>query len=210
VERDPQVEADPAQDREAHAELHRGPGHDAAGVPVELGVAGGSLVPDHERGDDHEVPDDRRERGDREVVVSLQHAHHQAVEAEQHDDREQDLREADRQVVELRRERVAREQRHQERRDEDEDDRHRAEHDQDQAEQRPGEGERVLLAALLEQLGEDRHEGRRERRVRHQRAQQVRHLERECERRERARRAEVARGHDLAHQAGDARYARQG
>ena len=210
AERDAQVEADPAQHREAHPELHRGPRHHAARVPVELVGSGGPAVADHQRRDDHEVPDHGRERRDREVVVGLQHAHHEPVEAQQHHDREQDLGEADRQVVERRGERVAGEQRHQERRDQDEDDRHRTQRHQDQAEQRAGERERVLLAPLLEQLGEDRHEGRGERRVRHQRAQQVRHLERERERRERARRAEVARGDHLAHQAGDARQARQG
>ena len=48
---------------------------------------------------------------------------------------------------------------------------------------RRGEPERLALAALLQQLGEDRHEGRRERRVGEQVADQVRDLEGDRERR---------------------------
>ena len=71
------------------------------------------------------------------------------------------------------------------RRDEDEDDRERAEHDEDQPEQRAGELERLLaLAVLLQQLGEDRDERGAERRVGEQRAHQVRDLEGDRERRD--------------------------
>ena len=44
--------------------------------------------------DDHDVPDRRRDRGDREVVVGLQDPDEQAVQPEQQHDREQHLREA--------------------------------------------------------------------------------------------------------------------
>ena len=52
--------------------------------------------------EDHDVPDRRRDRRDREVVVGLEDPDDQPVEAEQQDDREQHLREAHRQRVERR------------------------------------------------------------------------------------------------------------
>ena len=65
--------------------------------------------------------------------------------------------------------------------------RERAEHQEDQEEEARGDAERLLALALLEQLREDRHEGALERRVGEQRADQVRDLEGDRERRHRAR-----------------------
>ena len=64
-------------------------------VPVEMGRE------QHEQHDDHDVPHGRRERGDGEVVVGLQDPDEQAVQAEQQHDREQHLRQTDREAVEL-------------------------------------------------------------------------------------------------------------
>ena len=75
-----------------------------------------------------------------------------------------------------------------------------AEHQADQEEQARGDPERLLPLALLEQLGEDRHERALERRVGEQRAHEVRHLEGDRERGHRAGDAEVAGRDDLARQ----------
>ena len=106
---------------------------------------------------------------------------------EQHDDREQDAAQPDRQVVELgvnwspvnsgmitpakRMKNAVM----------------RAEDREDQDEQRRGEPERLAPLALLEQLGEDRDERRAQRRVGEQAADEVRDLEGDRERREGAR-----------------------
>ena len=82
-----------------------------------------------------------------------------------------------------------------------------AEHQADQEEQARGDPEGLLALALLEQLGEDRHERALERRVGEQRAHEVRHLEGDRERRHRAGDAEVAGRDDLAGQPEQARQA---
>jgi hypothetical protein len=143
------------------------------------------------------------------VVVRVEDADDEAVEAEQHDDREQHLAQADGEGVERGRRLVAREQRHEDRRDEDEDERQRAERDEQQPGERRRDVERLAPAPLLEQLAENGHEGGGERGVRDQRPDQVRHLEGERERRHRARGAEIAASDDLACQPGDAREARE-
>ena len=61
--------------------------------------------------------------------------------------------------------------------------RERAERDEHQAGERARELERLAPSLVLQQLGEHRHERGRERRVGDERADQVRHLERERERR---------------------------
>jgi len=75
----------------------------------------------------------------------------------------------------------------------------RAEHDQQDPEQRRGQPQRLFAPAPLQQIGEHWNEGGRQRRVREQVADQVRNLEGERERRHRAGRAEEARRHDFAH-----------
>ena len=77
--------------------------------------------------------------------------------------------------------------------------------DRDHEHERGGDPERLRAAALLELLGEDRHERRLQRRVGEQAADQVRDLERDRERAHRPLHAEVARRHDLADEAGDPR-----
>ena len=67
-----------------------------------------------------------------------------------------------------------------------------AEHQRDQEEQAGGDPEGLAPLALLQQLGEHRHEGALQRRVGEQRAHQVGHLEGDRERGHRARDAEVA------------------
>ena len=55
-----------------------------------------------EAAEDHEVPHQRAERRDREVVVGVEDPDEEPVEPEDHDDREQHAAEADGQVDELR------------------------------------------------------------------------------------------------------------
>ena len=62
---------------------------------------------------------------------------------------------------------------------------------------------RLRLAALLAELHEDGHEGRRDRGVGDEAADQVRHVERDQERAERRARAEVVGGRLLANDTGD-------
>ena len=90
------------------------------------------------------------------------------------------------------------------RRDEDEDRRQRAQAEQHKPEDRRGDAPRTLLV-LLEQLREDRDEGRRERRVRDECTEEVRELEGHGERVDAATGAEVVRRDDLAHEPEDAR-----
>ena len=137
------------------------------------------------------------------MVVGVEDPHDEPVEAEQDDDREHHAAQADRELVELLAELVAGDRRDHDRRDRDEDQRDRAQDDQDQAEQRPGELERLLALALLEQLGEDGDEGGAQRGVGDQRAEQVRDLERDRERGERAGGAEVARRDHFPDETGD-------
>ena len=120
VERDPDREADPDERRDAHRELDRGAGDDADRVRVELVVALEQRVEQDDPADDHDVPHQRGERRDREVVVGVEDPDHESVEPEQDHDREQHAREADGERVELRRELVARDERHDHRRERDE------------------------------------------------------------------------------------------
>ena len=94
-------EAEPAQHRQAHDELHERPGEHADRVGVHLVRALEVRLERDEQADDHDVPDQRRERRDREVVVGVEDPDEQAVEAEQQDDRKQHLRQPDHEVVEV-------------------------------------------------------------------------------------------------------------
>ena len=139
-----------------------------------------------------------------EVVVRVEDPDHEPGQAEQDHDREQHLAQPDGEVVERGRRLVAGQQRHQHRRDEDEQQRQDGEREQDQPGQRGGELDRLAPALVLEQLREDRDERARERGVGDERADQVRDLEGQRERRGRAGRAEVRAGDDLADQTRDA------
>ena len=67
-----------------------------ARVDVELVVGAVDLRDaEDEAGDDHEVPGDGRQRGDRELVVAVQDPDDDPGDAEQRDDREEHLREPD-------------------------------------------------------------------------------------------------------------------
>ena len=76
-----------------HQQLHPGRDEDRERVGLDPVVAV-SAAAGRQQDDDHEVPDRRRDRGDREAVVGLEDADEQARQAEQQDDREEDLREA--------------------------------------------------------------------------------------------------------------------
>ena len=128
-----------------------------------------------EQHDDHDVPDRRRDRGDREVIVGLQDADEQAVESEQQHDREQHLGEPYGQSVELRAELRPDEQRHDDPGGEDEEGSDRAEADQHDPEERRGQPQRFAALALLQQVREDRHERGRQRRLGEQVGHEVRH-----------------------------------
>ncbi len=168
-------------------------------------VGAGAARLEHERNDDHAVPRDRGERRQAEDLVRVQDPRDDAGHAQDRHDREHPARELDDQVrVDVL---VARhEERHQPRRDQDEEGREAAEdhggEPQDDARHAP----RLGLLALLAQLHEHRHEGRRDRAVGDQAAHEVRHVERDQERAQGRARAEEARGHDLAHDAGHPRH----
>jgi hypothetical protein len=98
------------------------------------------------------------------------------------------------------------EKRHQPRRDQDEQRRESAQHDRRQPQDDARHPPRLRLAALLPQLRKDGHERRRDRAVRDQAADEVRHVEGDQERAQRRTRAEEARRHDLADDARDARH----
>ena len=176
--RQPAVE--PAQPRDRQEELHERPEDDDSRVEVELRA----LVVDlrdaeEEPDDDHGVPGDRRERRQREVVVRVEDPDDDPGEAEQDDDREEDARETDRELV------VAAgipERAHEERREQDEDRGDAAEDEQRQPEERRGDAPGALPLALLEQLAEDRDERAGERGVGDERAHEVRDLDRDRER----------------------------
>ena len=198
--RQPAVEA--AQPRNRQEELHERPEHDDAGVEVQLPA----LVVDprdaeEEPDDDHRVPGDRSECGEREVVVRVEDPHDDPGQAEEDDDREEDAGQPDGEVVVAAR--VA-ERAHEERREEDEHRGDPAEDQQRQPEERRCDAPCALALPLLEQLAEDRHEGARERRISDERAHEVRDLDRDRERVDQPDDAEEVRADHLAHEAEDA------
>ncbi len=189
-----EVPAATAQPRQRQQELHDRARQDADRVGVDLVAVGQHRHEADERRDDHQVPGDGRERGHREVLERVQHPDHQPRQGEQHDDREHQLRRASpsgarssgwsskpgansdisgpakitNSAVTAPSTSMIRKNR------------------------RRGDPEGLLALALLQQLGEDRHEGALQRRVGEQGAHQVRHLEGDRERRHRPGDAEVA------------------
>src|SRR5262249_27058611 len=113
----------------------------------------------------------------------------------------QHAREPDRQLLVAAR--VA-ERRDHPRREDDEERDQAPEAEQHQPEEARGDAPGALALALLEQLAEDRDEGRRECGVGHERADQVGDLERDGERVDLPLRAEVVRRDDLADEAENA------
>ena len=201
VDRHPQPVVAAAQPRERQEQLEHRAEDDRARVDVELrALRVGLGHADHEPGDDRQVPDDRRQGGDRELVVAVQDSGHDPGQAEQHDDREEDLRQRHRQVVV-----GVREQWHEHRGGEDEERGQPAADQQEEPEdgRRDAPGPRPL--PLFQQLAEDGHERGRQRRVGDDGPDEVRDLECDREGVDRAARAEVVRRDDLADEPEQAR-----
>ncbi len=158
----------------------------------------------NEAGDDREIPEHRRQRGHREVLVAVEDADDHARHAEEDDDREEDPRQRHREAVVLGRQA---EGRHDQRREQHAERCHGGQAEEQQPEDRRCDTPGACLLALLEQLGEDRHERGCQRRVCDERADEVRDLERDRERVDLALDAEVAARDDLAHEAGEPRQA---
>ena len=150
---------------------------------------------DRQAGDDRQVPEHRRERRHREVVVAVQDSDDDPRDAEQRDDREQHLRETDGEsaVVTGVAEQADHPGRHQ-----DEQGAQPSQAEQHQPEQARGDAPGPPALALLEQIAEHRNEGRGESRVGNQRPHEVRHLEGNGEGVDPARGAEVVGGDHLA------------
>ncbi len=185
--------------------LDHGRDQDRERVHVELRVHRLRLRDaDHEPDDDRDVPEDRRQRRNGEVLVAVEDPDDDPGDAEQRHDREQHAREADgeRGVVA----RVAERPDHP-RRDEDVERGQRREAEEHQPEERRRDAPGALLV-LLQQLGEDRDERRRERGVRDERPEEVRELERDGEGVDLAAGAEVVRRDHLADEPEHAREAR--
>src|SRR6266550_1384144 len=127
---------------------------------------------------DREVPEDRRERRDREVLVAVQDPDDDPRDAEERDDRKQDPREID---DELLLGAVEAEGRHQPGGKDDEESGQAAEAEQEQPNEARCDAPCPGALPLFEQLAEDRDERRRERSVCDERAHEVRHLERDGE-----------------------------
>jgi hypothetical protein len=185
-------------------ELDHGPDQDADRVGVDPVVAGEGGREQDEDGDDRDVPEERRNRERRESAVAVEDPDDHPADPEQDQDREEDLREVDGEVEELPLE-PGGEERHQQRRGEDEDRGDRPEHHRHQEDQLGGEPERLAPVALLELLDEDWDEGRLDRGVGEQAADEVGDLEGDRERRHRPTDPEVAGCDDLPHQAGHPR-----
>ena len=175
---------------------------DRVGVDPVLAVE--ERLEDDEHDDDRQVPEQRRDREGAEAVVAVEDADDDAADPEQDQDREEDLGEGDREVEDLPFE-AGREERHDHRREQDEERGDRAQHHRDQQQQGRGEAEGLAVVLLAEQFGEDRDEGRLQRRVGEQGADQVGDLEGDREGRHRPVDPVVAGGDDFAGEAGDAR-----
>jgi len=87
-ERELQAEAHSPEHRQRHRELHDGSDQHSDRVGVELGVAVEQRLQPDQQHDDHDVPHQRRDGRDREVVVGVEDPDRQPVDPEQYDDRE--------------------------------------------------------------------------------------------------------------------------
>ena len=129
-----------------------------------------------EADDDREVPRDRGEGGDGEVVVRVEDPDEDPGDAEERDDREEDAGEVDRELV------AVAEQLHHERRREDEGRGQRRQAEQEEPEDARRDAPGAGALSLLEQLAEDGNEGGGERGIGDERADEVGNLERDRER----------------------------
>ena len=105
----------PGRDRQ----LDRGADQDADRVGVDPVLAVEHRLEDDEDEDDRQVPEQRRDREGAEAVVAVEDADDDAADPEQDQDREEDPREGDGEVEDLALE-AGREERHDHRREEDE------------------------------------------------------------------------------------------
>ena len=85
----------PRSEGSSHRQLGDGADHDRHRVDRDPVVLGHERRRDDQADDDHDVPEHRHERRGAELAVRLQHRRHEAGEAQQHDDREHDLRQLD-------------------------------------------------------------------------------------------------------------------
>ena len=155
-----------------------------------------------EADDDDEVPRDRCERRHGEVVVRVQDPDDDPGEPEQHDDREENARETDGELV------VAAgiaERTHEQRREQDEDCGEAAEDEQRQPEEGRGDAPCSFPLPLLQQLAEHGDERARERRVGDESAHEIRDLDRDRERVDEPGDAEEVGADHLADEPEDAR-----
>ncbi len=180
------------------------PDQDADRVGVDPVVAVECRLEQDEHEDDHDVPEEGRDREGGEAVVAVQDPDHHPRDPEQDQDRKEDLRESDGEVEDLPAEARC-EDRNDQGRGEHEHGGNRAEHQGDEVDQSRGEPEGLALVALLELLREDRDERSLDRRVREQGPDQVGDLEGDGERGHRPRDSEIAGSDDLADQAGHPR-----
>ena len=196
VEHELQPSVATAQPRHRQEDLDERRDDDRHGVDVQLGAHRLRLRhADHQADDDRDVPEHRRQRGHREVVVGVEDPDDDPGDAEQRHDREEHAGEADckRLVVAG----IA-EESDDPRGDEDEERGQCTEPEQHQPEEARRDAPGALSLALLEQFAEHRDERGRERRVGDERTHQVRHLKCDRERVDLASRAEVVGGDDLA------------
>jgi len=203
VDHEPQPVVAAAQPRHRQQHLHERPREDRRRVDVELRVrTAGVRDAERQAGDDREVPRDRCQCGDAELLVAVQDPDDDPGDTEERHDRKEDAGEADGEVEVDRVERP-----HQERRRQHEERRQTPEPEQHQPEEARGDAPRALAVALLEQVAEHGDECRRERRVGDEGADEVRQLERDRERVDRARGPEVVGGNHLPNEPEHAREA---
>ena len=157
-----------------------------------------------QHGDDRQIPEQRRDRKGAEAVVAVEDPNHDTAHPEHDQDREEDLGEGDGEIEDLPFE-AGREEWHDHRREEDEQRRNRTQHEGDQEQQGRGEPEGLAVVLFLQLLGEDGDEGRLQRRIGEEGANQVWDLEGDREGRHRTADAVVAGGDDLADEACDPR-----
>jgi hypothetical protein len=204
IEAPGEVERRMAQVPGGDQQLDQGADEDRDRIGVDLVLAVKPRLEDDQDEDDRQVPEQRRDREGAEAVVAVEDADDDAADSEQDQDREEDLGEGDGEVGDVLVE-ARREDRHDHRREEDEERGDRSQHHRHQQQHRRGEPERLLVGLLAEQFGEDRDEGRLQRRVGEQGADQVRDLEGDREGRDRAADPVVAGGDHFASEPGDAR-----
>jgi hypothetical protein len=189
----------PAPGRPAQEQLDERRDERRDGVDDELGrLAVHERDEDDQPADDDEVPGDRGERRDRELVVGVQDPDDDPRDRQEPDDREHDPGQRHGEVGVAAR--VA-EGEDQERRDEDQHGRQERDADQDEPEDRRGDAPGPRLLLLGEQLAEDGHERARERGVAHERPDEARDLRGDREGVDLPGDAEEVGGDDLADEA---------